>query len=105
MDDLFTKTGRKLGHEAAERAANKAGEDWKAQAYRAFVAFARRGAPFTTEQVRADNPDIPSPPDMRAWGQIAAEAQRNGVVVSIGLTRARSRTVHGMIVTKWRLAK
>lgn len=90
-----------LGHEMAELAADKAGGDWKEAAFAAFVDHARAHKFFTTEEVRQSNPDLPPPPDTRAWGVIARRAAKDGVVVSAGWTRAKSMTVHGMVVTRW----
>lgn len=90
-----------LGHEMAELAGDNAGEDWKDTAFEAFVNHARKHKFFTTEEVRQSNPDLPSPPDTRAWGAVVRRAVKNGVVKSAGWTRAKSLTVHGMVVTQW----
>ena len=97
-----TNEGLRLGHAMAEVAANNAGETWKRLAYEAFVKYARGREFFLTEDVRAANPDLPTPPDMRAWGQVALSAKREGVVSGQSFTRAKSRSVHGMVVTMWR---
>lgn len=94
--------GLDLGHAMAEVAAKNAGELWKEEAFYAFKRYAIKHPYFTTEEVRAANPDIPPPPDDRAWGSIALRAKREGIVVGYGWVRANSRTVHGMVVTKWR---
>lgn len=94
--------GLQIGHAMAEVAADNAGEHWKQIAYEAFVNHAKNHEFFVTEDVRNDNPDLPLPPDKRAWGYIALMAKREEVVSSHSLTRARSRTVHGMIVTMWK---
>lgn len=93
--------GLQLGLDMAELAAKHAGEQWKADAYQAFVAYARKNKRFTTEQVRKANPDFPPAPDQRAWGAIAKQAERDDIVSSAGWTRAKSKTVHGMVVTLW----
>lgn len=90
-----------IGHAMAEVAANNAGELWKEEAFYAFKQYAMQHSHFTTEEVRAANPDLPPPPDERAWGSIALRAKRDGVVVSAGWVRATSRTVHGMVITMW----
>jgi hypothetical protein len=94
-------SGLELGHQMAEVAADNAGEIWKRMAYEAFVNRAKKHEFFVTEDVRNNNPDLPLPPDKRAWGYIALMAKREGVVSSHSLIRAKSRTVHGMIVTMW----
>jgi len=93
--------GLSLGHTSAEIAADNAGSDWIRIASEAFSNFAKSNHSFTTEQVREAFPDIPPPPDKRAWGQIARLAKSKGVVKSIGWIRANSPTVHGMVVTLW----
>ena len=90
-----------LGHEMAELAGDNAGENWKEVAFAAFANHARKHKFFTTEEVRQNNPDLPAPPDTRAWGVVARRAVKEGVVVSAGWTRAKSMTVHGMVVTRW----
>ena len=94
--------GLLIGHAMAEVAADNAGETWKRMAYEAFVKHAKDHEFFVTEDVRNDNPDLPAPPDMRAWGQIALLAKKEKVVFGYSLTRAKGRAVHGMFVTMWR---
>ena len=101
MSNKCQNEGLAIGHEMAEIAANHAGEDWKEMAYDAFVSYARSHDKFTTEEIRQDNPELPSPPDTRAWGAIARRAVADDIVRSAGWTRAKSRTVHGMVVTLW----
>ena len=93
--------GLAIGHAMAEVAADNAGEEWKAAAFYAFKRHAMKHQFFTTEEVRAANPDMPPPPDDRAWGSIALRAKREGVVVGSSWVRATSRSVHGMVVTQW----
>lgn len=100
-------TARQLGHEGAAIAANAAEwqiEDWKDRAYDAFLTIASIGAPFTTEDVRVACPDIPAPPDARAWGQVALRAKKAGVVKSVGVVNAKLRNVHGRYITQWAMA-
>jgi len=94
--------GLQIGHSMAEVAADNAGETWKRLAYEAFVKHAKSHEFFMTEDVRSANPDLPTPPDMRAWGQVALLAKREEVVSGHLFTRAKSRSVHGMVVTMWR---
>lgn len=97
----MTHAGLELGHKMAEIAGLNAGEEWMLLALGAFREFAKSKYLFTTEQVRAAYPDLPSPPDKRAWGQVARMAKSEGFVTSSGWTRAESPTVHGMVVTLW----
>ena len=94
-------TGTEIGHAKAKQAADHAGEQWQKTAYDAFVAFAKAHKSFKTEDVRNANPEIPPPPDPRAWGHIALEAKRQQKVSGGGYVKAESPTVHGMAVTLW----
>jgi hypothetical protein len=90
-----------LGHAMAELSANKAGDEWREEAYAAFCQYAKAHPYFTNEEVRAANPDLVAPFDERAWGAIALRAKRQDIVVSHSWVRARSQTVHGSIITQW----
>jgi hypothetical protein len=94
--------GLRIGHAMAEIAANNAGETWKRMAYEAFVKHAKSHEFFLTEDVRNNNPDLPMPPDTRAWGYIARLAKKEKIVSGHLFTRAKSRSVHGMVVTMWK---
>lgn len=97
----MTNEGLKLGHSMAELAAGNAGAAWKDSAYSAFIDYAKTHSTFTTEDVRLANPDLPAPRDARAWGAIPRKAVADNIVTPAGWTRAKSLTVHGMVVTKW----
>jgi hypothetical protein len=97
-------TPLELGHKAAELAASNAEyqlHGWKDRAYDAFTTMVARGLPFTTEDVRVANPDIPTPSDQRAWGQVALRAKRAGLVKSVGIAIGN---VHGRYLTQWKAA-
>ena len=94
-----------LGYAAAEQAADHAGDEWKALAYQAFVRHARRHGTFATEDVRRANPQVPPPPDMRAWGQIALAAKRDGLIHPAGYAPTQNKSRHGMIVNVWRAVR
>lgn len=103
MTDLFEHAdARELGHAAAERAAERAGSDWKDAAYAAFVDYARTHASFTTEDVRLAYPDLPPPPDPRAWGSIAQRAKRDAIIIAGEWRAAKDRNVHGRVIMAWR---
>jgi hypothetical protein len=93
--------GLAIGHASADSAASRAGTAWIAEAMHAFRVHALHNKYFTTEQVRLANPDIPEPPDRRAWGAVPRIAKKEGIIRAHGWTRADSRTVHGMVVTMW----
>ena len=97
-----THEGLALGHASAEIAAAHAGSEWVRIALEAFLNFAKTHRTFTTEQVRQAFPDLPLPPDKRAWGGVARLAKSEGIAEPIDWVRADSRTVHGMVVTLWR---
>jgi hypothetical protein len=94
--------GLKIGHDMAELAAEKCGDDWKESAYDAFVEYAKSHTFFTTEDVRKSRPDIFMIGDNRAWGSIARRAAKNEIVEHAGVARAKSLAVHGVMITKWR---
>ena len=97
-----THQGLALGHASAEIAAANAGSEWVRIALEAFLAYAKTKHSFTTEQVREAFPDLPLPPDKRAWGGVVRRAKSEGVVEFMQWVRADSHTVHGMVVTLWR---
>jgi hypothetical protein len=84
-----------------QKAIDNAGKEWAEMAYDAFCLYARTHLDLTTEAVRAANPQIPAPPDKRAWGAVAKRAARAGIVEKLGLVKAQSPTVHCMYVTSW----
>jgi hypothetical protein len=98
MRDLFD--GLTLGHAAAERAADHAGEEWKDRAYSAFTDYARDHKTFTTEDVRRAS-DVGEPPDNRAWGAVALRAKRAGVVRHIDFARVKDPCCHSNVVSLW----
>ena len=93
--------GLEIGHAMAELAADRAGFDWKLLALEAVRQHALKKRYFTTEQVRGANPDLPEPPDKRAWGAIARLAKKEGFTQPHNWIRAESNSVHGMVVTLW----
>lgn len=97
-----THEGLALGHASAEIAAAHAGSEWVRIALEAFLNFAKTHQTFTTEQVRQAFPNLPLPPDKRAWGGVARRAKVEGIAEPIDWVRADSHTVHGMVVTLWR---
>lgn len=99
---MTTHEGLEIGHAMAELAGDNAGEAWKQLAYDAFVAHANTHSEFTTEDVRRANPDLPTPPDNRAWGAITRRGLRDGIITSLGWTRAKNRNVHGRAVVFWK---
>lgn len=90
------------GHEGAELAAARAGEDWKDAAYFALCGYAATNGEFTIEDVRESVRDLPPPPDGRAWGQVATRARRAGVIVPAGYRPTKAS--NGSPKVLWRRA-
>lgn len=100
--------GSRLGamaSQSAAQAAERRHPGWLDMAFEAFVRYATQHPNgFTTEAVRVANPDIPPPPDKRAWGAVVLRAMRAKRIKSLGFTRAQDRKVHGNLVALWGLA-
>ena len=88
-----------IGLERAKQAANKAGPEWKAAAFQAFVQYAREHKTFTTEEVRRAQPEGLEGPDQRAWGHIAKSAEKAEIVQAVGFKRAQSS--NGRVSVLW----
>lgn len=99
---MTANEGLALGYKRAEDAAEKAGETWREKAYDALIEFAKAYTTFTIEDVRKGNPNLPKPPDPRAWGAIARRAMKENVIEFVRFTRSPSPTVHGHMVKVWR---
>lgn len=98
---VATHEGLAIGHKRANEAAEHAGGEWLELAIDAFKNHAINHKQFTTEEVRLAHPNLPEPPDKRAWGAIPRIAKKEGFISAKGWTRANSHTVHGMVVTLW----
>jgi GNAT superfamily N-acetyltransferase len=94
QEDLFSASEK--GHAAAKAAAAHADreiDDWTLKAVALFAEYARQSfGPFLTEQARqyAESRGLSAPPDGRAWGHIAKNCQRAGVIASAGFGSAKS---------------
>ena len=91
----------------ATRAADRAERQtpgWKDRAWAAFDAYCTGHSDgFTVEDVRtwAENLSlVESPPDARAWGQVALRAMREGIVVKAGYRPVASS--NGSAKVLWR---
>ena len=82
MSDI--QEARDHGLHMAELAADKAGDDWKAEAIEAFIKYAKKKERFTTEDVRKANENIHSSGDPRAWGHIAQYVKKLGAIEFMG---------------------
>jgi hypothetical protein len=94
QQDLFSASEK--GHAAAKAAAARADreiDDWTQKAVALFVEYASKApSPFLTEAARqyAESTGLSNPPDSRAWGHVAKNCQRAGVVTSAGFGAAKS---------------
>jgi hypothetical protein len=92
--DLFSASEK--GYAAAKASADRADreiDEWTQKAVALFAEFAiKTPSPFLTEEARqfAESHGLTSPPDGRAWGHIAKNCQRAGIVVSAGFGAAKS---------------
>jgi hypothetical protein len=94
QQDLFSASEK--GHAAARAAAARADreiDEWTKKAVALFADFAKQApSPFLTEEARhfAESHGLSAPPDGRAWGHVAKNCQRAGVVISAGFGAAKS---------------
>jgi hypothetical protein len=94
QQDLFSASEK--GHAAAKAAAARADreiDDWTKKAVALFAEYASQAFdPFLTEEARqyAESHGLSTPPDGRAWGHVAKNCQRAGVVTSAGFGAAKS---------------
>jgi hypothetical protein len=94
QQDLFSASEK--GHAAAKAAAARADreiDDWTQKAVALFAEYAGKApSSFLTEEARqfAESRGLSSPPDGRAWGHVAKQCQRAGVVTSAGFGAAKS---------------
>ena len=94
QEDLFSASEK--GHAAAKAAAARADreiDDWTQKAVALFAEYASQAFdPFLTEEARqyAESHGLSTPPDGRAWGHVAKNCQRAGVVTSAGFGAAKS---------------
>jgi hypothetical protein len=104
QEDLFSASEK--GHAAAKAAAARADreiDDWTQKAVALFAEYASQAFdPFLTEEARqyAESHGLSVPPDGRAWGHVAKNCQRAGVVTSAGFGAAKSS--NGSAKVLWR---
>jgi hypothetical protein len=104
QQDLFSASEK--GHAAAKAAAARADreiDDWTKKAVALFAEYASKApSPFLTEEARqyAESHGLSVPPDGRAWGHVAKNCQRAGVVTSAGFGAAKSS--NGSAKVLWR---
>ena len=101
-------TGRKLAAEGASVAAEHADAKngfWSIEAEDYFRRYVKEksNCTFMTEQVReyAERDGFEPPPDKRAWGAVAANMVRCGVIKKYGYGRSSVPKHHAAIKTLW----
>lgn len=91
---------RALAEAGAERAAAGAGAEWVARATAEAVLLARRGQPFSADEVWAAVGDCPGDP--RAMGAVMRRLASEGVIRATGLYRPSRRPgCHARPVLLW----
>lgn len=96
----------KAGAQAAQQRADQAlFGTWSERAYAAFLAVARKGEPFQTEDVRvaAAQYGLPDAPDNRAWGAVALRALRESLITRVGYAPVKNPTSHAAPKSVWRI--
>jgi hypothetical protein len=95
------RPARELGMQAAIA---HAGDDWRDQATRELVRFAREhGAAFLVEAARhaAAERGLEAPPDSRAWGAVTKRAHRAGLIEPAGFAQGSNGSPKPM----WRASR
>jgi hypothetical protein len=94
-----------LAERGAALAADKADRvipGWSDRAFEAFKRYAKRCAFFTTEDVILASPEVPDPAEKRAWGHIALQAKKQGIIDKAGYAVAKQAHSHRRPITSWR---
>ena len=79
-------------------------KNWRATAYKAFVAFIieRRGQTFLSEDFRSSLPaSFPQPNDPRKWSVVIMDAARDGLIVKAGYRITKGLSSHPRAMTLW----
>lgn len=103
----------RLRDEGAARAVEHADavfHEWSAVAYSALLRFLLKTPledlfGFTAEDVRGASPEVPEPPDRRAWGHVMLRAARAKLISQDGYRTHRARSRHCGISTVWKRAR
>lgn len=99
-------TGEDLKSIGMSAAARSAGREWMDDAMRhtLLVGSMSTDGTFTAEDVREMSAGfLGEPPSLKSWGAVMATLARRGVIRRVGFVKARSKTVHSMYVTLWKL--
>lgn len=97
--------GADTGMLIAASHADRVSEAWSDTAKDLFEMYSMQHPDgFMTEEVRvwSEKLGFKPPPDNRAWGYIAKDMARKGVVVAAGFAKQRSASCHGSPKTIWK---
>ena len=102
----MTQLGELLRDDGIRRAVNHAERvepDWAERAYFCVIQIARKGRPFTCEDVKihAAICRMPDPPDARAWGGILRHAAKQGLIRKVGWAASTSPVCHCRPMQVW----
>lgn len=92
--EVGTDPQKRLGHIDADAG-------WSLGAMSAVELMAATGREFQAVDV-AERFKLPDPPHHSAWGRLFSEAHRRGVIVRVGATQSRRRTVNRSLCVLWR---
>lgn len=101
------RSGRDLGHAAADSAARHAdrvSKDWSDQALEMLRWYSLTHPDVMAEDVRqfATALGLPKPPELRAWGAVMLRGKRAGFIKHAGWTTAKDPRVHSNPVGTWK---
>lgn len=101
---------RDAGIKQAVQHAEEVHLGWTDKAVEAIRTYARcvkaRGETFTAEKIRGSiiGLCVPAPPHARAWGGAILRAQREGIIIKVGVAYSQAPHCHTSMVTEWRAA-
>lgn len=103
QQSLFT--GQDLAIQGMTRAAEKADrecEGWQDMALGFLEDYVKKHRFFMAEDVRlASEGIVPTPPSLRAWGQIMMKASKRGIIKSVGIQKVNNPKAHSANATVW----
>lgn len=91
--------GEALRDEGVARADQAADDAWKAEVDRVIRRLAARGAPFTSDDVRAAG--VPEPASHKAWGGRYTALAKAGVIRAVGWQTSSNPATHARPVRVW----
>lgn len=90
------------GTDGAQRVLER-NEKWKSDVDYIIVQLAKKGVPFTANEVRAaaQNCGLPEPSHPNAWGGALMSASKRKLVKRVGYRRSEGAARHGGVVAEW----